>query len=486
MLDEAEELMPFWSRWFSSPPSVPERVLMAKSVDAPRPFGSTQLKDIWGTFYERGMAIEPLLHPESMIDLLRANEVHASCIGAKTADAAGQGFRFDPLEDVEDPDPAEVAGLARRLNLICPEMPFVDMLMQAVSERETVGWSAWEVIRDESQRIAALYPMRAHTLRRTKEPEIFVQVREGRTRYFKAFGYDRVVSRSSGTVMAAGVSLPPDEQAVELIWFSSYAPESDWYGIPGWVANLASLAELGSIRDYNIEFFDSAGVIAKIIALKTKGNAQKVVAELEATIKANRGKNHKSVIVELPEDGTLQVEDLGADVQDAKFQERRTNLNESVLIAHQVPPYRIGWAKTGSLGGSSSGDMMAAYNRGVVEPIQRHIEHRIGQTLFGPKGYPLHNYEFKLRNLYSEDETEINEATKGVAGAVMTPNEARQHIGLEPLPDPLLDRVYFNGKPLDTSGEAAGAYDVVRDFGRKLNVALQPAPPQAPPIASGR
>lgn len=467
--------MAFWNR---KPTAAPlERQLVSKSTTATSPTASTQLKDIWGEFYSKGMAIEPPLDPEAMVDLMRANEAHSACLAAKTADSVGTGYSFEPREDVEDPDPQEVAGLARRLNQLSPAMPFVDMLCQAALEMEAVGWSGWEVLRDATRQVAAIYPARAHTLRRTKEDDVFIQVRDGRTRFFVAFGSGRQIDRETGAEARTGETIAPEKLAAEMIWFSRYAPESDWYGIPMWVSTMASLAELGSIRDYNIEFFDSAGVISKLIAVKSKVSAKKIVDDIASVLKDARGKNHRSVVFELPEDGSLEVEDLAANVQDAKFQERRTNLSEAILMAHQVPPYRIGWAKQGSLGGSSAPDMLAAYNRGVIEPLQRQFEHRLSQTLFGPMGIRLAQHEFKLRNLFGEDETEMNEATKAVAGGLLSPNEGRQRIGAEPNPDPLMDRVYFNGRPLDTSGEASTAFGVVQEMRKAISVALQePAP----------
>lgn len=475
--------MAFWSR---KSEAAPERVLVAKSSQLPEPNASTQLKDLWGEFYSIGMAIEPLLDPESMLNLMRSNECHSACLEAKKADAVGTGYTFEPVEENTDPNDAEVRGLTRRLGAICPDMPFVDMLCQAALELEAIGWSGWEAIRDRMGQVAALYPMRAHTIRRTKEKDVFIQMRDGRQRFFVGFGSGLQIDRETGAPQRDGETLADDRRAAELIWFSRYSPESDWYGIPMWVSSMASQAELGSIRDYNVEFFDSAGVLSKLIAIKSKIPAGEAVKQILEVLKDARGKNHRSVVIELPEDGAMEVEDLAANVQDAKFQERRTNLNEAILIAHQVPPYRIGWAKTGALGGTSAPDMMAAYNRGVIEPLQRIFEHRLGQTLFGPTGFRLVGYEFKLRNLFSEDETEMNEATKGVAGAILTPNEGRQSIGVEPLPDPEYDKLWYNGRPLGDTAGAQSAYGVVQEMHKKLSIALaEPTtPPQVAPAAT--
>jgi hypothetical protein len=178
-------------------------------------------------------------------------------------------------------------------------------------------------------------------------------------------------------------------------------------------------------------------------------------------------------VFELPEDGNLQVEDLAAKIGDAKFMGQRKDLNRLVLVAHQVPPYRIGMAEVGALGGSAAREMLQVYNKGVIEPLQRTIEHRLESTLFGPDGIFLSDWDFHLFNLESaKEELDLAIASSCVERALMSPNEGRERLGLKPSDDPEMDRFYWNGQSIDTDGEAASVLDAVGEIKSALRVAL--------------
>ncbi|MBJ8206526.1 phage portal protein, partial [Bacillus cereus] len=53
-----------------------------------------------------------------------------------------------------------------------------------------------------------------------------------------------------------------------------------------------------------------------------------------------------------------------------------------ICVAHRVPPYRIGWAMTGSLGQTTAKEMNEMYKRSIIEPGQEILEHRLNNQLF--------------------------------------------------------------------------------------------------------
>jgi hypothetical protein len=124
-------------------------------------------------------------------------------------------------------------------------------------------------------------------------------------------------------------------------------------------------------------------------------------------------------------------------------------------MAHRTPPYRVGWADIGALGGNAAKEMLRTYRLGGVGPIQIVIEDRLNQTLFGPKGFDLKGARWELIDLdWDAMEMNIEKATKGVQNGFLTPNQART-MTAQPTDDkPELDEYYINGIPLSQAGQA--------------------------------
>jgi hypothetical protein len=143
-------------------------------------------------------------------------------------------------------------------------------------------------------------------------------------------------------------------------------------------------------------------------------------------------------------------------------------------MAHQVPPYRVGWAELGSLGGSAAREMLRAYRAGVVEPIQTVLESRIDRLL-GEDGL---NLPARLRFSdvdWEERESDAQVVERLVGAAVLTPNEGRQWLGYSPADDPALDMFYLKGQPIGQVPEEKAldlAGQAVRELERALRAAL--------------
>jgi len=483
------------------------RSRISKSAGDAQP-ASRQLPDEFATLYAAGMAIEPPYDPERLLVAAETNEVHSACLLAKATDSVGRGWEFtsDDEQAAAEPKDAVVAALED----ICPDYTFQELLLQAAWELVTIGYSGWEVVRNQDKTIGAAYPIPAHTLRATRSPDIFVQVRNAQVRYFKRFGVERTLDaitgewlsdqaaaaltqdaldQPQGSVfgMPSGLARQPDHApASELITFRRYSPRSTFYGMLDYIAGMPTLAEYAANRDYNISFYETAGVMSKLVFLSSDVPIPEVVNEIDKTLKDARGRQHTNMVAELPGTAKVQVEDLAVAPREQGFKERRLALVKSIMVAHSVPPYRIGYAELGSLGGSAASEMMKAYRHGVVEPIQTTIEHRLGKTLFGPAGYNLQGWAFTLADLdWEETELSLKIATESVKLAILSPNEARAELGRDPDDDPNMDRKYMNGQPIDTGLGARSAEEVVRTLRGEVARAIQsgkPKPQQPQPL----
>jgi hypothetical protein len=471
-------------------------------ADAPTP--SKQLRDPFTTFYVQGIALEPPLPPERLLNLTEENALHSACLNAKAIDACGRGWTFEPPEGQQGDSSLSESDLpkqlAKAMEDLTPDLTFTELLYQAAWEMDAIGWGVWEVVRKDNDgapgkhgKIDAIYPIPSHTIRASLDPRKWVQIRAGRVRYFKLFGAECTINNETGEVFEwekAGDdrkkadSMNEAYVASELIIFKTYTPRSLWYGLPRWVSSIATIAELGAIREFNVSWFASGGQVDYHMhfTAATQEGAQVLKDQVEQQIREFAGRGHTNVLTAGPDDTKVTVSKLGDLLREGHFRIRRTDLIKEVLIAHQVPPYRVGWADTGALGGNAADEMLGAYSLGAVAPIQRVIEDRLRTTLFDPiLGIKTDEFRLKLKKLELEDvKSELSIVTGGVESGWMTPAQAREHMDLAPDKDaPELNNYYYKGTKLGDTPAAPGGAHPGGGFPPNVGPGQQPgAPPQ--------
>lgn len=482
--------------------------------DVPPELESRQLRDPFMTFYTQGMALEPPLPPERLLALSEENPLHGSCLMAKAIDACGRGWAFEPQEGLEG-DPALLGStqpdvLRAAVDDLTPDFTFSELLYQAAWEMDAIGWSVWEVVRDVSAGavphvyagIGAIYPIPAHTVRATLDPRKWVQIRAGRIRYFKKFGAKCDINCETGeifdwkdaTAAKSLANLDPMYVASEVIIFKYYTPRSLWYGIPRWVSSVPTIAEMTAIREFNLSWFASGGQtdFSMHMMADDLDTAKAMLDQVKTQMEENRGRGHTFVLTAGTKDTDVKVAKLGELLREGHFRFRRGDLAKEILIAHNVPPYRIGWAETGSLGGNAAPEMLAAYKFGAIEPIQLVIEERLAQTLFDPEtGIKTDQFRLKLHEMdLDEVSAELQIATAATEGGWMTGNQAREKIGEEKDETaPSLNQYFYHGQPIGVvpgalpgmpGGPVAQNPGDGQPFGNAVAGGAAPAGPAAP------
>lgn len=411
---------------------------------------------------QQGLAVAPPLEPEGLLHLAERNAIHASCMAAKTVDSVGHGWTLNSMRgDAETDVQREILALTALLEDITPEFTFAELLQQARWEAEAVGWSAWEVARENDEAdgdIIGLFPLPIHTLRASRldghKRGLYVQLVGTETRYFVEFNSGIEVDHMTGRPQSRGRAM---KLARELIVFRPYSYASRHYGIPSWISCTPTIAELAAIREYNLAYFDSAGLADALVHVNagSEGEAKRIAEDIKDRIDAASGQGHYMVITWGDEISKVQHVPLGKNVgqsREGHFLGRKEDLTKEVLIAHQVPPYRVGWAELGSLGGSAAREMLRAYREGAIEPWQIIFESRLAKTLFGPRGINLEKrgLRWALKDLdWDQMEFDLSMAAESIRLAIITPNEGRQVLGMPKKDDPMLDKHYMNGVPVD-------------------------------------
>ncbi|MCS7294968.1 MAG: phage portal protein [Dehalococcoidia bacterium] len=384
---------------------------------------SRQARDPFEELYQAGRAIAPPYDPLQLVYLAETNEVHAAALEAVAADVVGQGWYFVGTREAADQAVRDAAiATVERLN---PDYTFSELLYQAAWELRAVGWAAWEVVRDERGRIAALYPIPAHTLRLTRDPAVYVQEVGGVYRYFKAFGVPDPLDGTTGEWKES------DDPASEVIYFNRYNGRSR-YGIPSWVSCIPSIVEYNAIRDYSVAFFDSNGAVGRVVVLQSEQTQylQPYLEELRIQLDNAVGQHRQTLVLGLPATMKFSVQALGPDVQEASFIRRREDLVKAILMAHSVPPYRVGWAVLGPMSEDTAvydvraqawrpitafrvGDVVRAYDAAegrvveqeVLDTVARHYERAIAfrGKRFEAVVSPDHRMYARIR--YGDEET---------------------------------------------------------------------------------
>lgn len=480
---------------------------VAKAVESRQV--AVQDTDGFADWYGLEKVIRPPLPLDRLWELTEVNAVHSACIEAKVADSVGRGWRLeaeDPDADGWEDEAKAVAAAARQwLHSITrgaqldegnpAPFGFTGMIRQVIREKEATGWGAWEVLRengstDPTKPIVAILPVPPQAIRCVKDkPDLFVVERGKERVYFKRFGSKNDYRFEDGKPASGGNS---DELATELLIFKHYNPRTPFYGVPPWVAAVPPVAEFTAIREYNISWFESGGTTDRLIHVDSDDAAiaGEVADSIVEQISDAEGVGHTTLVTHGSKDTSIQVEHLTQmeGKRDGQFQGRREDVAKEVLVAHQVPSYRIGWAIVGDLGGNAAEEMNDVYEVGVVEPLQECTEEDLTATLFNPEvgGFDLRGFLFKFNDMSTDEPETISEVAQAVSLGAMTPNHGLEKLGYDRIDDPAYDQLYYQGTPLTDSVGLQQANDVVDTLEKALRGVLVQKETEEEPVSKNR
>lgn len=429
--------------------------------------------DIFGSAYggEVGL-VEPIYTPTSLQNLLEINTYHTRCCEAKARDSAGSGWLLSSQVD----DPA--AGGRDVLNAFFRDVAS-ELWYRYQYDLETIGYGAIEMTRvdaDPEGPPEALHHIKAHTIRPHKDKIRFQQRIGTNSVWFKKVGYEADVHYENGTIYPQG-TLAPEDRATEVIWGVNYTPESDYYGLPDITPAIGTVAADFNRREYNRKFFENHGI--PTYAITISGNfdpgeideygRDEVQKMIEEKLRKMPDNPHSSLILSLPsvegEESDIEVnfEPLATDIRDASFRLFRQDNRDETIVAHGVPPYRIGVMVSGQLAGNMAEEATEIYKRSVIEPRQTAIEDVVNRRIVR-EGFGVEDWRWEFTDIDTRDEDhelDILERIFAVGG--VTPAEIRDQFadrfGLDPAEHPAMQMHYVDGKPIDA--ESADALDIV-------------------------
>ena len=350
-----------------------------------------------------------------------------ACVRQIASDVIGQGWKLIPVKEGQE-DEKEKDAITEFL--LDPngdsDEDIADITEKVVIDWGVIGWWALEVERDSGGTVIGVWHTPAHTIRVHKTKLKYCQARNSKKMWFKKFGSDEKLSSSTGETVKRSV-----KYAHEMIFGKRYYPPSDYYGVPAILPSVASVFGLMGIRDYNLSFFENYGVPQALVILKGRwkaASAKKITDFIDVEIRGS-GNAHKTLVLKPPRDGEVTWIPLVSKVDEAGFKIYIKILQQDVLSSYKMPPYRIGIAEVGSLGGGVAEEMTKIYGNSIVAPLKKTTANAITKKIIR-QGLGCKLYRFEWLPLDTRDmDALVKRLQTLVSIGAMTPSMAAVEVG---------------------------------------------------------
>jgi PBSX family phage portal protein len=445
--------------------------------------------DRYAAQYGNMSLVEPIYNPEALGRLLELNTFHARCVGVKSSDMVGLGYGLTPLVDA--PSDEQKARVEMLFKNGIHDISFEDMLLKLANDYWSVGDAYMEVVREDSDPgglPVLLNHIPAHTMRIHISNKLYVQQRNALFVWFKQYGLEKDVDFETGEQFEL-YSLPRDQRASEIIPFKLYNARSDYYGLAPIIPALGAVTGMQGLRDYNLNFFETFGVPAYAVYITgdyelgdlidddgiTEGDEgydsttgeYVIVRMVKDHLEAIKNNPQSPLILAIPSategapgvpPGKVEVtfEKLATEVKEASFRMYRKDMKDEILVAHGIPPYRIGIAEVGALGGNFAVESTKIYKSSVVRPGQRVFATPINELIL-QDGLQVTDWQFYFEEIDTTDEKHDMEIADNLfKKGSMTPNQLIQYFGkrfgISIIEDPSGDLHYMpsGNEPMET------------------------------------
>lgn len=316
-------------------------------------------------------------------------------------------------------------------------------------------------------------------------PSIHLRVRRARDGFVQKSGSKFIFFRNYGDLDVAD-PINGDPNPNEIIHFSLYSPTNTYYGVPSAVAALSAIVGDKFAKEYNIDYFENKSIPRYAIILKgaklSEKSKQEVVNYFRNEIKGN---NHGTLFVPLPatlgKEVDIKFEKLENNVQEGSFDKYRKSNRDEILVAHRVPAPKVGVYDNANLAVSRDADK--TFKVQVIGPDQRMIEKKINRIV--KEFSDLKQFKFAEIDII-DDDIRSRIWDRYLRTEVVTPNEVRAKLGLNPLQDgdhalPYPTRLQKEKNDFDMSQAEAGMPTTPSRGGAQTgnNNAISGSPPRS-------
>jgi hypothetical protein len=339
---------------------------------------------------------------------------HNACSSVKARDVVGGGFVVDSPERGPAVPPAVLDDIGERIDAS------LENIADACRDWEVTGWIGLEC--QPAQDRARLYKLN-HIDSWTLWPRL-----DGR-------GYVHARDQRAAEFVPLGAV---DPRRNMLAWLNNnHWFRSSYYGVPDIVSVLLQIETAWQALRYNLDFFARRGGYRWMLLLESPpgslspdaGSDAKLIRQINYTTR-QVGKDSDADLVSIPigsRKATLQR--LDAEVQDLDFGALLERYRNDILLAHSVPPLKVGIVETGALGGNVGQEQLRAYRDNVVAPKQRRWNRFLREIIRVWWGVDV---RFAFRPVELDEFALLAPQVVSLVGAdVITREEARAILGLK-------------------------------------------------------
>ena len=384
-----------------------------------------------------GLIPHPPYSFDTLYELYEHCEYFSACVNQIAEDTAGLGWKLILKEDIKES--SETKEELEKINALLkhpnPKQSLKQVFSDVLGCRGIMGFAGFEIVKNMKREIVEIYPVRGTNLFIHRDRNKYCQQIDNKKVWFKDFGYEKNVNAETGE---EGTSIPFKQRANELIFFGTDYGRSTYYPIPKILPATASIVCLLEIKAYNLSFFSNYSVPAYAVILEGDWNeevSEYIVQFLDTEVKGSNNQN-KTLVLTVPEEGKITFKPLSVDVKEGSFKAYQTLLEDDILLAFSMPPYRLGKAVVGRLGGTNTREATSIYKQSVIEPLQELLENIINQLII-ENGLDCHSYIFKFNDIDVRDlDAEVERYYKLIGCGVLTPNQVINLLGIgEDYPD---------------------------------------------------
>ena len=396
--------------------------------------------EVWRNGYGVFDVITPPYNLYELANFYDTNFANHAAIDAKVANTVGLGYKFETTQDtvmrMENMDNESAMQKARRrierlkgeatewLESLNDDDSFLTIMEKIDLDLESTGNAYMEVGRTVTGEIGYIGHIPSTTMRVRRIRDGFMQIVGGRVVYFRNFG-----ATNPNPVT-------DDPRPNEVIHFKAYSPLNTFYGVPDILSAYLSLKGDQLAAQFNIDYFENKAVPRYIVVVKgarlDSESEDRLFRFLQTGLK---GQNHRTLYVPLPADQEgnkieFQMMPIEANVQEASFDKYHQKNRDDILMAHQVPLSKLGGVDAGGLAAALAQDR--TFKEQVTRPAQRYIEKMVNKIVKTKTDL----IELKFNELTLTDEISQSQIIERyIKTQVITPNEAREQLGLPHRPD---------------------------------------------------
>jgi len=319
-------------------------------------------------------ALSPPYDPRFLYNCVERSNMLKQCIAAMVTNVAMTGFDIAPTRTDQDIDDGEKEELQSFIDACNSEESITTVHAKVVEDYETYGYGFLEVIRDRKGRITLLRHAKSSNTRllpKDAEPQAvtydvmrgrrtaqvteyrnfrrFVQIVNGKTRFFKEFGDQRELNMETGEYG----NCPQAVRATEVIHIRQNS--EDPYGVPRWINQLPSILGSRESEECNLRYFEDNTIPPMIMSVaggRLTRQSYKELHDILQTQGLGAERQHKMLLIEavperesLDDKGTvsLKIDKLtDARQSDGLFKEYDESNQAKVRSSFRLPPVAVG------------------------------------------------------------------------------------------------------------------------------------------------